>query len=422
MHIKPRWAILVLAAISFAMVLAEIPRENWLTMAAVSLSSGAAALTLMGAAALLGARWSFIESPFGGLDRVYVVHKWLGVWALAFASVHLVFKAGMEGWTTASILTLPSYYTRLVRQLSYVALMLIVMLALNRSIRYSVWRWWHKLSGPLFVIVILHWLSFKSPLALGSAAGMWLALWSGLGLAAAAYKLLLYPFLASQAEYRVVKAFPGANALHLELEPTRHPVAFESGQFAFLRMKHDGLREPHPFTIASGGDAEDGHVHFVIRSLGDYTQKLMKEAAAGMHADVYAPYGRFRRPAGAAREVWVGGGVGISPFIAWLTDASARHLDRVTLFYFFTPGREFPSSAVLSNLARERGAEFVPMPGSVKGAEFRQRFSDIVRGAGPAEVIVSVCGPRGLLDAIRALMREHGAPEANLRYEHFEFR
>jgi hypothetical protein len=62
------------------------------------------------------------------------------------------------------------------------------------------------------------------------------------------------------------------------------------------------------------------------------------------------PYGHFKRLLASKREVWIGGGIGISPFIAWLTDQSAKGFDKVTLFYFFTPGREFPSVAVLGNL------------------------------------------------------------------------
>jgi predicted ferric reductase len=165
----------------------------------------------------------------------------MGIWALGFASCHLVFKAGMDGWDTAAIVTLPSGVTRLVRQLSYVALMFIVLLALNRTIPYSSWRWWHKL-GPLFLIVILHWLSIKSPIALASPAGLWLAGVAGLGIAAAAYKLLLYQFFTTHAEYEVVGVSPGGSAVHMQLMPVGRPVRFEPGQFGFLRMKVDGLR------------------------------------------------------------------------------------------------------------------------------------------------------------------------------------
>src|SRR5690606_16595059 len=217
MHIRSWQAVLVIAAISCAVVVAQVAPGTRFTLATLSLSSGVTAFSLMGTAALLGSRWQFIESLFGGLDRVYLTHKWLGVWALGFASFHLAFKAGIGTWETASIITLPSFYMRLVRQLSFVALMLIVLLALNRKIPYHVWRWWHKLSGPLFLIVILHWLSFESPITLNSVAGIWLATLSALGVAGAAYKLLLYPFVSRHAEYRVVAVDPGTAALHLEM-------------------------------------------------------------------------------------------------------------------------------------------------------------------------------------------------------------
>ncbi|WP_205780750.1 ferredoxin reductase family protein [Methylocaldum sp. 14B] len=421
MYIKTWHAVLFLTVTSGAVVIAEIPRDTWLTSAALSLALGVAAVAMMGAAAILGSRWTIVESLFGGLDRVYLTHKWLGIWALGFASFHFVFRAGLPTWDSAPILSLSPYYTRLVRQLSFIGLMLIVLLALNRNIPYGVWRRWHKLSGPLFLIVILHWLSFRSPLAIESPAGIWLASLSALGVVAAGYKLLIYPFLANHAEYRVVAANPGADALHLELAPVDRGISFEPGQFGFIRMKAEGLREPHPFTIAARSKPE-GHVHFVIRALGDYTRKLVNEASVGMYADIYAPYGRFRRSTESQREVWIGGGVGISPFIAWLTDPSAGNFDRVTLFHFFTPGREFPSVEVLDDLARQRGAEFIPVSTGPSTPEFIRRFDEIARSAGPAGVDVNFCGPRGLLDHVRARMRENGIPDTNLRYEYFEFR
>ena len=418
MPIKSWQAVLLPAAISFVLAAAEIPPGTWFTTAAISQASGVAALTLMATAAMLGGRWGFVESWFGGLDRVYQAHKWMGIWALGFASVHLAFKAGMNGWDTASIVTLSSGVTRLVRQLSYVALMFIVLLALNRTIPYSSWRWWHKLSGPLFLIVILHWLSIKSPIALASPAGLWLAGVVGLGIAAAAYKLLWYQFFARHAEYEVVGVSPGGSAVHMQLMPVGQPVRFEPGQFGFLRMKADGLREPHPFTLASG-HRPDGQVEFLIRSLGDYTQKLIAETKRGMRADIYAPYGRFTRHMEAQREVWIAGGVGISPFVAWLKDEAAGGFDKVTLFYFYTPGREFPNAQVLAEMARQRGAEFVPVP---ERSAFSQRFAEMARDVDPTVVDVSFCGPKGLLEQIRQQMRSNGISESNLRYEYFEFR
>jgi predicted ferric reductase len=420
MQLKSWQLVLFIVVVSFMLTLVEVPVADRSTMAAISLSSGVAALSLMAASALLGARWSFVETCFGGLDRVYQAHKWLGIWALIFATLHFLFKAGIKEWEVSAIITLAPDLTRLARQLSYVALMFIIMLALNRNIPYNVWRWWHKLSGPLFLIVIVHWLSFKSPIALTSPAGLWLAFVSILGVFAATYKLLLYRFLSNHAEYEVAGISSGAGAVHMQLTPVGKAIDFEPGQFGFLRMKADGMREPHPFTIANAKNA-DGRVDFLIRSLGDYTEKLVANTKVGMRADIYAPYGRFKRLPSAKREVWIGGGVGISPFVAWLKD-EANRFDKVTLFYFYTPGRDFPAVELMREMVQQKGAELVPVADGPASVAFIQRFAEIAGEAGPEGVEVSFCGPKGLLSKVQGQMRENGIPDSNLHYEYFSFR
>jgi predicted ferric reductase len=420
LHFKTWHAVGLIAAVSLAVTMEEVTRDTRFTLEALSLAAGVTALSLMGAAALLGGRFKLVESLFGGLDRVYMTHKWLGIWALAFASFHFSFAAEHDAWATMPILELPPFATRLLRQLAFLALMTIIILALNRRIPYHAWRWWHKLSGPLFAIVVLHWLSFRSPIAIGEPAGIWLATMSGLGVTGAAYKLALYPFLARHGRYRVVAVSPGASAIHMELEAVRRPIEFEAGQFGFLRMKEEGLREPHPFTIASDRQAGN-RVHFVIRALGDYTRELVARTAPGMHAEIYGPYGRFRRRP-AKHEIWIAGGVGISPFLSWLADSDAGGFDHLTLYYFFTPGRDFPSADVIRELATARGAAFVPVAGGSGSPELAARFADMVKSGAGADVHISFCGPSGLLKDVREQMRAAGIADNNLSYEYFEFR
>lgn len=416
-----RALIFTLAVVSFLLVSLELPADSRLTLGAFSLGAGVTALALMSAAALLGARWQWVESAFGGLDRVYRTHKWLGVWALVFASAHLMFKADSDSWTKAAVLALDPAVARLARQSGFVALMLLVLLALNRNIPYSVWRWWHKLSGPALLVVVFHAISITSPIALVSPAGVWLAALCGLGLAAAVYKLLLYPLMSRHAAYEIVAVEHGLSAVHLDLRPLGQPIRFEAGWFAFLSLSEDGLREPHPFTIA-GGSRPDGRIQFIIRALGDYTQRLVSSARTGMHADLYAPFGRFERLPDARCEIWIGGGVGISPFIAWLTDADGKHFDRVSLFYFCSPGRDFPEIDSLRMQAEARGAAFFPVKGGGADPAFGHALDALVFAHPPATIDISFCGPKGLLQAVRTRMHERGIPAGNIRYEIFGFR
>ncbi|WP_296130461.1 ferredoxin reductase family protein [Pseudomonas sp. Ga0074129] len=411
--------ILGLLLITTLTLLLEIPSSTWLTSASLSLILGTTALVYMAASCLLASRWRIVESAFGGLDRVYETHKWLGIWALVFASYHFVFKANLDEWNSVAIVELPKYWTRLVRQLSFIALGVIVLLALNRNIPYSQWRWWHKLSGPLFLIVILHWLSFKSPITLSSPSGIWLGAFCAVGVVAALYKLVLYPFVARAGEYRVVAVTRDKGALHLTLEPRHKKFDFKAGQFAFLAMQQKGLREPHPFTIASA-NTTNGQIEFVIRGLGDYTKKLCECAQIGMHADLYAPYGRFKRPAQAEREVWIGAGVGISPFISWLQDPDAKDFDKATLVYCFNPSRAFPPAETLQSMAQQRGVAFVSNSGGLEA--LAETLRQAVSKTDPKKVHVSFCGPKGLLSKVAEMMATNQIPAANLHTELFEFR
>jgi predicted ferric reductase len=181
------------------------------------------------------------------------------------------------------------------------------------------------------------------------------------------------------------------------------------------------LREPHPFTIAAA-PTPGGQITFVIRALGDFTARLVSGIEAGMHADVYAPYGRFERSTAAGREIWIAGGVGISPFIAWMKDAQMGGFERVSLFYFYTPGRTFPDVDIIRTMAVERGIEFVPIGTGPNTLAFTQRFSEIVHDADQSTLDIAVCGPKGLLEQVRKLAKSRGLAPARIRHELFAFR
>ena len=141
-----------------------------------------------------------------------------------------------------------------------------------------------------------------------------------------------------------------------------------------------------------------------------------------MRAEVYAPFGRFSRPENGGFEVWIGGGVGLSPFIAWLQDPSRQDLAKVTVFNFQTPGRGFPGVDGIAADARRRGADWVEVADGPQSAVFEERFAWLVGQVGADKVSVSFCGPSGLLAIVRAAMARLGVPASRLRYEKFEFR
>ena len=214
---------------------------------------------------------------------------------------------------------------------------------------------------------------------------------------------------------------PGQAAVRIELLPTGRAIDFKPGQFGFLSLQVEGLREPHPFTLAGAPDAK-GRVVFMIRAIGDHTRRLVAQVVPGMLAAVYAPFGKFERRAQSVCEIWIAGGVGSSPFMAWLDEAQASGLERVNLFYFHTPGRSFPTPAELAALTTARGVALFCIDAGPDSPAFADALAAIVRNAGAGNVDIDFCGPAGLLHATRALLQARGVPASRIRYELFEFR
>ena len=376
-------------------------------------------MALMAVACVLSSRWSAIEDLLGGLDRMYETHKWLGIYALSFAVYHFIFKAKLNTWELEPILELSKYWSRMSRQLSIVVLGFIILLSLNRNIPYKVWRWWHKLSGPFFIVVIFHWLSIGSPITLVSPAGIWLALLCSAGVFGAFYKLFLYQYFAPGGVYKIVALEKGPQTVHIVLEPYKSSFDFQAGQFGFLSIMEKGLREPHPFSIASA-DSTSKQLHFVIRVLGDYTKKLYDQAEVGMLVDIRAPHGRFKRPEHAAKELWIGAGVGITPFISWLKDLNKNHSEKAQLIYCFDPNKAFPTVERIQELAKETNVQVIPNPSG--SANLTETINKAAAEVDPSSVHICFCGPKGLLAHIKDLMKGAGIPLKNIHYEIFEFR
>ena len=87
----------------------------------------------------------------------------------------------------------------------------------------------------------------------------------------------------------------------------------QAGQFAFVSF--DEKEGAHPFTITSAW-TDDGRLSFVIKELGDYTKTLLAGLKIGDPVKVEGPYGQFTFSSNKPRQIWIGGGIGITPFIA----------------------------------------------------------------------------------------------------------
>ena len=68
----------------------------------------------------------------------------------------------------------------------------------------------------------------------------------------------------------------------------------------------------------SAWDPKNPMVQFITKALGDHTSTLHERLKPGMPVTVEGPYGCFTFDDTPPRQIWVGGGIGITPFIARL--------------------------------------------------------------------------------------------------------
>ena len=425
------------AALYWAYVIAiEMP-----FVAQVSYFAGSCSFICMALGLLLAARPRVVESSFGGLDRMYQLHKYLGVAALLlFIAHYATVPGGPEGDAAAASgvsaegdPAAPPADGSAVREeedlpidlfglVAMIGFTLLIVISLNRKIPYHRWLTTHRFMGLFFAIVSIHVflvLYDGQEIPFLSAPGMALALLLLLGLAAYAYKRLVYPWREQHA-FTLAEVNRLERATEVVLKPKGRMFPFEPGQFAFITIDADGFQEAHPFTIASG--ANENRLRFTMKVLGDYTRRVRDELKAGADVDIEGPYGRFNPLKGSNKQVWVAGGIGITPFLSVLRTMSPGHGRTVRLYYCVRTAREALFFSELERRAASLGGVTIMRFDSEAGARISAQFINDDLGGALGDWSYYCCGPQSLVAAVSEGLTKHGVPAGCIHREEFELR
>ncbi|AQZ98577.1 ferredoxin reductase family protein [Comamonas kerstersii] len=305
--------------------------------------SGIWSIGMMSLVMLLSLRQRWMERPLGGMDQVYRLHKWAGIAAAVAAVLHWGAKEssglikGMVGTAgrvpREAVLSWATDWRGTAKDLgewAFYALLIMVVLTLwQRLLPYRPWRKLHRVMPALYLLLAFHTLAltpltfWQAPLGMVMAAlllvGSVAALWSLAGRIGRGRNR----YAAQVHEARVLGGAAGQAPLEVLCAMPKNWPGHRAGQFVFASF--EGAEGPHPFTIASApegcGRTADGKelLRLVIKPLGDYTRRLPSLLQPGQAVQIEGPYGCFDAQGGAARtQVWVAGGVGITPFLALL--------------------------------------------------------------------------------------------------------
>src|SRR5690606_7698630 len=235
----------------------------------------------------------------------------------------------------------------------YVAVLLIV-LALVKRFPYRYFFKTHRLLAVVYLVLAFHGLVLMKPQYWSTPLAPLFGLFMLLG-----YVPALVSLTRSIAQRRRVLGVVVELGKHHENPVLRVILRMQdrwprhmSGQFAFVTF--DPQEGPLPFTISSAWH-DDGKVTFLIKAIGDYTASLPRRLKQGDTAVVEGPYGCFDFQGRRKAQIWVGGGIGITPFIARLQWLAKQRRDQPVDLFYCTSEPDEPFIARLRTLAGQAG-------------------------------------------------------------------
>ncbi len=396
--------------------------------------SGLLAMTCMSLAMILALRPRWPEQWIGGLDKMYRLHKWLGIGGLVLAIVHWLWSQGPKwavglGWLArpervprpdaASTLeaTLRSWRGTAegVGEWAFYAAVILIAVALIDRIPYRFFYKTHRLLAAAYLVLVFHSVVLMNFPYWASPLGLVMVIFLAYGAWAAVVVLSRRVGASRKVDGSIARLqyFPSLHVLECEVETLQGWPGHKPGQFAFVTS--DEFDEAHPFTIASAWNPSDRRLTFITKELGDYTRRLPDALQVGQPVRVEGPYGCFTFDDGRARQIWIGGGIGITPFIGRMKQLamdrqaypSRPHPQAIDLFHTTADWSE-DAIAKLTADAEAAGVRlhvlYDPRDGLLTGDRIRAAVPDW------KEASIWFCGPVGFGRALREDFVRHGLP------------
>lgn len=265
---------------------------------------------------------------FNGLENVYIVHRFLAIFALLQIFLHtqntyLIFQY-YRGDLPLDAVSMGPWARNL-----FIALIILALLA--RYMKYEHWRYLHRLMIIPYLLAVYHAYFISSYALLAfSPLGLWMGGFVLLGLGSSFYMIILYRRIAFTYS-GVVETIhaPADDVTEMTIKLTK-PYLFKHGQFTFIKIDRPPFKgEPHPFSISGG--SEDKLI-FTMKALGDFTKTLKANLNVGDTIKLTKPYGHMTFDDYQNEQVWIAGGIGITPFLSHLRNTQPP-TQNITLYY-----------------------------------------------------------------------------------------
>jgi len=399
---------------------------------------GAESILLLSVALVLITVLPWVEAWFDGIDRAAIWHRRVAMTGLLLLVPHIALSSNPNSTTLGVPLAvvgalglvalvvwaiLPRWQAMVPTPLRGIVVAVRDVPGVRHVLGvfggYERWRALHRTTGLFVAAGFAHGVLDATPFA-----GAPLLRWSyvaigGVGLAFYVYRELLARFVMPHHDYQVDSVRDiGSGMVDIALRPLGRPIDFVAGQFTMVYLEGKDGWHRHPFTIASA--PRDGVLRLTVKALGDYTSRIKDTLEPGMPAVIGRAFGRFDHRRGGDRQLWIAGGVGVTPFLSWLRDLDdelPHHVD----FFYSTDG-EPPFADEIRAIADRHPSLHVHLVDTSREGRLTPERMLAAVGTDPGVLTVFVSGPQGMVRSFQTQMRRAGVPASRIHREYFELR
>jgi predicted ferric reductase len=374
---------------------------------------------------MLSTRLLSLERFFGGSDKVYYVHHLVGGIGFLLILVHplllatsvlpqfnLALRYFIPGTTVPMTLGVLSLYVFL---FSFICMFFA-------KLPFAKWLLSHRVMIVAYILGSIHALLANSDIRNFFPLYVYMLLFVVVGSFSGLYIIFFYSSLGRRFEYAINSVNILGDTVSVLMKPLGNTIRFHAGQFVYISFNNPVVgMEMHPFSISSSPGEE--LLRISVKSLGDYTSGL-RYLQNGDVASVFGPYGMFGElfHSGAEKFIWIGGGVGITPFLSMLHDeAITPRPGKVHFFYSYqkvTEGVFTPEIKALLHYTPR--VSFYDWCADTSGFITAKEISDKV-GEDIKDYTILLCGPPGMSRALQSQFLKMGVPKERIIFENFNF-
>ena len=385
---------------------------------------GLVGMTLFSLSLILSSRGKILDDWFGGLNLSYINHHLLGGLAfilLLFHPLFLSLKIALISLRAAALFLLPG--SMMVINFGIFSLLLMVGLLVVTFFsvwKYQLWKQSHKFLGLAFFLGSLHAAFIPSDISRNLFLRTYILGLSAIALICFVRYTLLGWWLVKKFDYKIKSlASVGQQAVVIVLKSLTQKMNYQPGQFIFISFHVKNFSpEVHPFSIASGPDED---LKIIVKHLGDYTGTL-KNLSVGDLAKVEGPYGKFTYTNYSAnRQIWIAGGIGITPFLGMAKAFALSGSDmKVDLYYCVKTEDELIMYEELMALSAKQSNFRVISFCSVRDGYLNvQTIADKSGNLKAADILL--CGPPAMMHKLRREFINFGLTKKQIHSEEFKF-